>query len=251
MDFTHFSANGSVTFDTIIIDEACQAVELSTLIPLRYSSKRVILIGDPNQLPPTVISKEASSFIYEQSLFARIQGICPSIVNLLAVQYRMHPSISSFPSTFFYDGRLIDGPENAKVTHREWHSNYLLAPYLFYDVKGQESKRDDVAKKGDYQRGRSLYSLNNLAEADVVLGLIKLLCSEFPSISVGRLFCYFIVCRKNWNYFSISRASESYSKFTLTKHWSKRPEAHRGEYCGWISRSRKRSHHFFLCQGFK
>jgi hypothetical protein len=38
-------------FDTAIIDEAGQASEPSTLIPLRYGCKRLILVGDPRQLP--------------------------------------------------------------------------------------------------------------------------------------------------------------------------------------------------------
>lgn len=201
-----FSANGSVTFDAIVIDEACQAVELSTLIPLRYSAKRVILVGDPNQLPPTVISKEASSFAYEQSLFTRIQRNCPSIVNLLTVQYRMHPSISAFPSMFFYNGRLIDGPDNARATAREWHSNHLLTPYLFYDVRGQESKREEhsIGRSESKRAGRSVHSLNNTAEANVVLGLVKLLCSEFPSISVTFRCFNVAVFGADWHYLAIS-----------------------------------------------
>ena len=44
-------------FETIIIDEAAQAIELSSLIPLKYKCNRCILVGDPQQLPPTVISQ--------------------------------------------------------------------------------------------------------------------------------------------------------------------------------------------------
>lgn len=47
-------------FESILIDEAAQAVELSTLIPLKYDVKRCILVGDPAQLPATVLSKEAA-----------------------------------------------------------------------------------------------------------------------------------------------------------------------------------------------
>ena len=32
--------------DYLIIDEACQAIELSTLIPFELGPKRVILVGD-------------------------------------------------------------------------------------------------------------------------------------------------------------------------------------------------------------
>lgn len=45
-------------FEMIIIDEAAQAIELSTLIPLKYQCRRCVLVGDPQQLPPTVLSQE-------------------------------------------------------------------------------------------------------------------------------------------------------------------------------------------------
>jgi senataxin len=44
----------------VIIDEASQAIELSALIPLKYQPKHTILVGDPQQLPPTVLSQEVS-----------------------------------------------------------------------------------------------------------------------------------------------------------------------------------------------
>ena len=42
------------------------------------------------------------------SLFTRLQAF-GAAVHLLNTQYRMHPAISEFPSTTFYDGRLING----------------------------------------------------------------------------------------------------------------------------------------------
>ncbi|GJJ15585.1 hypothetical protein Clacol_009863 [Clathrus columnatus] len=50
-----------IDFDTVVIDEAAQSVELSSLIPLRYRVKRCIMVGDPQQLPPTVLSPLASN----------------------------------------------------------------------------------------------------------------------------------------------------------------------------------------------
>ena len=44
----------------MLIDEAAQAVEASTLIPLKYGCRRLILIGDPEQLPATVFSQAAN-----------------------------------------------------------------------------------------------------------------------------------------------------------------------------------------------
>lgn len=37
--------NAKLTFPTVIIDEACQSIELSSLIPLKYGAKKCILVG--------------------------------------------------------------------------------------------------------------------------------------------------------------------------------------------------------------
>ena len=42
------------TFDIVLIDEAAQAHEVTTLIPLQHGAKSVILVGDPKQLPPVL-----------------------------------------------------------------------------------------------------------------------------------------------------------------------------------------------------
>jgi senataxin len=97
------------SFDAIIIDEACQSVELSALVPFKYFEHKLFLVGDPNQLPPTVFSETSKNFLYNQSLFQRMQKLSPESVLFLQVQYRMHPSISYFPSQHFYQGNLIDG----------------------------------------------------------------------------------------------------------------------------------------------
>jgi senataxin len=71
----------ALEFDMIIIDEAAQAIELSSLIPLKYNVSRCVMVGgavisclfeprssvvpciDPQQLPPTVISQEVIPFL--------------------------------------------------------------------------------------------------------------------------------------------------------------------------------------------
>src|SRR5437763_10255497 len=71
-----------VDFETVIIDEAAQSIELAALIPLKYGCQRCILVGDPNQLPPTVLSQAAAKFLYEESLFVRMQRNHPKSVYL-------------------------------------------------------------------------------------------------------------------------------------------------------------------------
>lgn len=50
-------------FEMVIIDEAAQAIELSSLIPLKYKCSRCVMVGDPQQLPPTVISMEVNTIV--------------------------------------------------------------------------------------------------------------------------------------------------------------------------------------------
>ena len=45
--------------------QATQATELDSLIPLQFGMTKLFLIGDPNQLPPTVLST-VSYFIPQQ-----------------------------------------------------------------------------------------------------------------------------------------------------------------------------------------
>ncbi|MBK8156666.1 MAG: hypothetical protein IPK55_12040 [Streptococcus sp.] len=44
----------------MIIDEACQAVELASLIPFGHNPDRVILVGDQNQLPATTFAPNSN-----------------------------------------------------------------------------------------------------------------------------------------------------------------------------------------------
>jgi senataxin len=148
--------NLNVEFETVIIDEAAQCVELSCLIPLKYGCSKCVLVGDPKQLPPTVLSRSAARFGYDQSLFVRMQANRPTDVHLLDQQYRMHPEISLFPSQEFYEGRLFDGDDMAKLRRQPWHDDALLGPYRFFDVRG-------VQEKG--HKGRSLVNVEEVKVA--------------------------------------------------------------------------------------
>ncbi|PHH76410.1 hypothetical protein CDD82_4008 [Ophiocordyceps australis] len=145
-----------VEFETVIIDEAAQCVELSALIPLKYGCCRCILVGDPKQLPPTVLSQSAARFGYDQSLFVRMYQSNAAKVHMLNTQYRMHPDISAFASREFYEGQLRDGARMAQLRRRPWHQSHLLGPYRFFDVEGAETRG---------RRGQSLVNTHELAAA--------------------------------------------------------------------------------------
>ncbi|SPO25746.1 related to SEN1 protein [Ustilago trichophora] len=155
-------------FETVVIDEAAQAVELSSIIPLRYGCKQCIMVGDPNQLPPTVISQQAEKLGYSQSLFVRMFERSPQAVHLLSIQYRMHPEISVFPSKAFYDSKLQDGPDMAEMTRQPWHKYELTRPFKFLSTKAPE------------QPGR-MHSIINKEEANVALALYERMRTDNPS----------------------------------------------------------------------
>mmetsp|Transcript_28138 Transcript_28138/g.46029 ORF Transcript_28138/g.46029 Transcript_28138/m.46029 type:complete len:895 (-) Transcript_28138:110-2794(-) len=102
----------SFRFSMTIVDEATQATEPDVLCALRKGHS-AILVGDPAQLPPTVISRTAAQAGLSVSLFERLMsaGVPPV---LLDTQYRMHPGLAFFPSTAFYDRRLKSYPKPAE-----------------------------------------------------------------------------------------------------------------------------------------
>lgn len=92
-------------FRTCIIDEAAQALEPACWIPLLKCS-RVVLAGDPFQLPPTVKNLEAARQGLSTTLIERCLELLPDKVHLLTVQYRMHQAIMGFSNRYFYAGAL-------------------------------------------------------------------------------------------------------------------------------------------------
>jgi superfamily I DNA and/or RNA helicase len=160
-----------VDFMTVIIDEACQAVETSSLIPLLCGAVKCILIGDPMQLPPTVLSSQGVVKKFNQSLFERILKTVGSEF-LLSVQYRMHPELALFPNKYFYKGKLSNAPYMKENRTAGWH-NQKFPPFAFYDVHQGEEKQDT--------RSKSYY---NMHEVECIIAFVKNLSKSFPNIMV-------------------------------------------------------------------
>ncbi|KAK9279538.1 hypothetical protein L1049_013217 [Liquidambar formosana] len=157
-------------FDVVIIDEAAQAVEPATLVPLANGCKQVFLIGDPVQLPATVISPIAENFGYGMSLFKRFQR-AGYPVQMLKTQYRMHPEIRSFPSREFYAEALEDGPDVKDQTERLWHRYCCFGPFCFFDI--HEGKESQPSGSGSWV---------NVDEVDFVLLMYHKLVTRYPEL---------------------------------------------------------------------
>jgi ATP-dependent RNA/DNA helicase IGHMBP2 len=91
-------------FHTCYIDEAAQALEPATWIPILKSDK-VVLSGDPFQLPPTVKNPEAIKAGLSQTLMERLIHKLPA-VSLLDTQYRMHELLMGYSNQYFYHYKL-------------------------------------------------------------------------------------------------------------------------------------------------
>ncbi|MGH7139001.1 MAG: IGHMBP2 family helicase, partial [Pirellulales bacterium] len=105
---------GEKRFDLAVIDEACQITEPSAWIPIARA-ERIVLAGDHCQLPPTIISDDASAQGLGVSLFERLMNRSGErLSRRLTIQYRMHESIMQFSSAEFYDGQLV---ADAQVAH--------------------------------------------------------------------------------------------------------------------------------------
>lgn len=91
-------------FKTVVIDEAAQALEPATWIPI-LKAKKVVLAGDPLQLPPTVQSDKAKKAGLEVTLIEKCLQRLPN-VRLLDTQYRMNETIMGFSNKQFYANSL-------------------------------------------------------------------------------------------------------------------------------------------------
>jgi len=166
-------------FETVLIDEAAQASELQTLLPLAYGAQAVVLVGDPQQLPATVLSEAARAGLLCRSLFERLQ-LCGGDALLLSVQYRMHPSIRAWPGAHFYGGRLVDGDSVLAAPDEPFYSDPFLRPYLFYDVAGGREQR--AAGGGG--------SLHNISEAQLAAALYARLSAALPAGAAKGRVCF-------------------------------------------------------------
>jgi len=112
-----------VEFDIAIIDEAGRATAPELLIPI-LRAKKVILIGDHNQLPPTIDRKLIKKLesdneedlspedleVLKKSFFEELFEKTPdSNKAMLNEQFRMPEQIGNLISTLFYQDRLKNG----------------------------------------------------------------------------------------------------------------------------------------------
>ncbi|KAJ4938407.1 hypothetical protein JOQ06_003027 [Pogonophryne albipinna] len=142
-------------FTHVFLDEAGQATEPESLIPMSYLSERdgqVVLAGDPCQLGPVVKSKLATAFGLGVSLMERLManplyarhdwGYNPKLVTKLIFNYRSHEALLTLPSKLFYKGELCFKAQRDVVDSLcQWKTLPKKEfPLLFHGVRGTEMR---------------------------------------------------------------------------------------------------------------
>ncbi|KAA0718491.1 RNA helicase [Triplophysa tibetana] len=139
----------------VFLDEAGQATEPETLIPLGLLSEesgQIVLAGDPKQLGPVIKSKVASAFGLGVSFLERLMGLplysCgergynPKLVTKLVYNYRSHEALLELPSRLFYAGELcVRAPRCVVDSLCHWNGLPTRGfPLTFHGVRGTEMR---------------------------------------------------------------------------------------------------------------
>jgi hypothetical protein len=114
---SQFLIPGGLHFDLVVFDEASQ-IYTEDAVGSIYRGDRLVVAGDPKQLPPTPFFQytmdedfDWDEDAYEFDVFDSVLDECMSIglpVQMLRWHYRSkHDSLISFSNDRFYDGRLV------------------------------------------------------------------------------------------------------------------------------------------------
>lgn len=112
-----------------------------------------MLVGDPKQLSPCVLSDAGKSYNLSQSLYARLyacfQDCASESISMLNEQYRMHPNICRFPSDYFYMRRLRTDPSVAKKMR-----NFTLKPLFVYNLTKSFHEMDEAGSSSNKEEAK-------------------------------------------------------------------------------------------------
>lgn len=136
--------------------ELTKLTETTALVPIVKQTSCLILVGDHQQLPPSV-GYWAAQKGYSESLFARLSGVVKPL--MLDTQYRSHPLIMQFSSDMFYNGQLLTGIDHR---HREppkgfpWKEHHKIGklPVAFINSTTPEDKSTQELSKSNMGEAR-------------------------------------------------------------------------------------------------
>ena len=172
---------GRREFDLCAIDEAGQSAEPATWLALTRA-RRLVLAGDHQQLPPTVLAAEAIQAGYGVSLLEQLmEREGENWARQLEVQYRMHEQIMGFSSAEFYANSLIAHPNVRRHVLTDLPgvaaTPLTTTPFTFIDTAGA-GYAEELEPEGESRR--------NPQEAQLVVEKAQqLLAAGVDSADIG------------------------------------------------------------------
>ncbi|XP_043472679.1 putative helicase mov-10-B.1 [Leptopilina heterotoma] len=168
-------------FNYIFIDEAGQATQPETLIPIaiskNHSKCQIIMSGDPKQLGPVVMTKYGDHLL-GKSMLERLMEKSelykkgynnkydPNFLTKLVKNYRSHEAILKLPNFLFYENELIAcAGNNVKIAENWTLLPRKKFPIIFHAVYG-------------YEEINELHSVANEAEVKIVIKYIEKLIHD-------------------------------------------------------------------------
>lgn len=171
----HYTVRG-LRYDTVVIDEAGQALEPACWIPI-LKARKVVLAGDHCQLPPTIKSDEAARKGLTLTLLEKCIALHPDAVVQLEVQYRMNELIMGYSSRVFYGSKLI--AHDAVAQHLLHPADIALS---FVDTAGCgfDEKNENTTISNPEEAGLLFRHLTNLV-SELAAHYAP---EDFPSVAV-------------------------------------------------------------------
>jgi len=173
-------------FDVLVVDEASMAHIPQLLVAASHAKKRVIVAGDPMQLPPISVAEEPEARAFmELDIFSLVSGAKTSsalfewhdqrrdVTFFFDQQYRMKDRLAKVISSVFYDGRLrtelaeeyTDGPPN------EQHSRSIDNPPA--TIINTESKDPYVIQEEGERGFRPMNPVHSDAVSKTILKILE------------------------------------------------------------------------------
>lgn len=148
--YLHRSMNDQ-RFDAVVVEEAGMALLPTLFYCASLAKKRVIAVGDPQQLPSIIHSK--SPFVLRalgRNIF-EVAGATESNqphVALLSTQYRMHPHIGQLISTLYYNNLLEHEPDRLALHTLKQSEPFSQSALVLFDTSGTTT----CERAGKYSR---------------------------------------------------------------------------------------------------
>ena len=215
----------------LIIDECGCAKPQDIAIPMMAiggALTRIVLVGDPSQLPPLIFTKLAQQ-IWKVTLFSQLMGRGHTTTRL-NIDYRNHSLLYQLTSEVFYDGTVQSRHNTAlepspmlEILTKFLPRSILVDDTTMFRLSGYTHFLDIPQGKCIYAPGGS--SQNEL-EAKVAVNLARGLLATIPSVNEADIMILSGYARQVKLIQSLARECPLHDIRVKTVHGSQGDEAH-------------------------